>query len=104
VSNLLFILIAIIIEVCGDACIRIGLRGHRLGAFLIGAALVIGYGMVISLPKWSFSRTMGIYIAVFFIVSQIVARVMLHEHVRPPTIVGGMLIVAGGLVILLWRA
>jgi small multidrug resistance family-3 protein len=69
----------------------------------MGAILVICYGMTISLPNWSFSRTMGVYIALFFMISQIVARLMLRESIRPPTIVGGLLIVCGGLVILLWR-
>jgi len=102
-TNLLLILIAIMLEVCGDASIRIGLRGHKTGSFLIGAALVVCYGMVISLPNWSFGRTMGIYISVFLIVSQIVARWMLHENLRLPTVVGGLLIISGGLVILIWR-
>jgi small multidrug resistance family-3 protein len=103
VLNLAFLLIAIILEVCGDASIRIGLRGRKPAAFLVGGALVISYGVVISFPKWSFGRTMGIYIAMFFLVSQGVSVVMLHDAVRLPTVVGGILIVAGGLIILLWR-
>lgn len=46
---------------------------------------------------------MGVYIAMFFIVSQIIAWTLLKESMRAPTVVGGMLIVSGGLVILLWR-
>jgi drug/metabolite transporter superfamily protein YnfA len=103
VINLVLLLGAIILEVCGDASIRIGLRGGKPIWFLAGAVLVICYGSVISFPNWSFSRTMGVYIAMFFLVSQVVSRVMLHESVRLPTIVGGVLIVSGGLVILLWR-
>jgi len=101
--NLFLLLMTVILEVCGDASIRIGLRGGKPASFLMGALLVICYGITISLPKWNFSRTMGVYIAIFFIVSQIVAMVMLREHLRLPVIVGGLLIVSGGLVILLWR-
>lgn len=103
VINLIYLLIAIVFEVCGDASIRIGLRGRRPAAFLVGAGLVICYGIIISFPKWNFSRTMGVYIAMFFIISQIVSRLMLHEAVKLPTVVGGLLIVAGGMVILFWR-
>jgi small multidrug resistance family-3 protein len=101
--NLLLLTIAISFEVCGDAAIRIGLRGGKPAAFLCGAILVICYGTVISFPKWSFSRTMGVYIALFFIISQVISRVMLREHVKLPTIVGGVLIISGGLIILLWK-
>lgn len=52
VINLVYLLIAIVFEVCGDASIRIGLRGRRPASFVIGAVLVICYG-IISFPKWS---------------------------------------------------
>ena len=101
--NLILLLMAIVLEVCGDASIRVGLRGGRPVLFLVGAALVICYGTMISFPNWSFGRTMGVYIAMFFIVSQIVARFTLGESVTVPILVGGSLIISGGLVILLWR-
>ena len=53
VINLVYLLIAIVFEVCGDASIRIGLRGRRPASFVMGAVLVICYGIIISFPKWS---------------------------------------------------
>jgi drug/metabolite transporter superfamily protein YnfA len=103
VTNLLFLVLAITMEICGDASIRIGLRGHKPLSFIVGAALVICYGITVSFPTWNFSRTMGVYIAVFFIISQIIARLMLHESIRLPVIVGGIFILSGGLIILCWR-
>ena len=101
--NLLVLLTAIVLEICGDASIRIALRSGRWWLFVFGAALVITYGTLVSFPRWTFSRTMGVYIAIFFLVSQTVAMVMLHEQIKLPAIVGGTLIVSGGLVILLWN-
>ena len=103
VLNLLFILTAIVLELCGDAAVRISLRSNRWLLFGFGAVLLIAYGSIISFPKWTFSRTMGVYIAVFFLVSQCVASLVLHEQIRLPAMVGGVLIVAGGLVILFWN-
>ncbi len=103
VLNLLFLLIAITLEVYGDASIRIALRSGRPLLFLLGAALVICYGMTVSLPNWNFSRTMGVYIAMFFVISQVVAHFTLKEHLTLPVLVGGGLIVSGGLTILFWR-
>ena len=102
-SNLLILLTAIVLELCGDASIRISLRSGRWWLFVSGAALLISYGTLVSFPDWTFSRTMGVYIAIFFIVSQIVAVVLLREQIKLPTLVGGTMIVSGGLVILLWK-
>jgi small multidrug resistance family-3 protein len=101
--NLLILLTAIVLELCGDASIRIALRSSRGWLFGFGAALLISYGTLVSFPNWTFSRTMGVYIAIFFIVSQVVAVVILREQIKPPAIVGGAMIVSGGLVILLWN-
>jgi drug/metabolite transporter superfamily protein YnfA len=101
--NLLILLTAIVLEICGDASIRIALRSSRWRLFAFGAALLIIYGTLVSFPNWTFSRTMGVYIAIFFLVSQVVAVVLLHEQIKLPAIVGGALIVSGGLVILCWN-
>ena len=103
VYNLLLLLLAIVLEICGDASIRVALRGGRVPLFLFGTVLLVCYGTLVSFPNWTFSRTMGVYIAIFFIVSQIVAALVLREHIRLPAILGGILIVSGGMVILLWK-
>lgn len=103
VYNLLLLLLAIVLELCGDASVRVALRGRKLPLFLLGAVLLICYGTLVSFPNWTFSRTMGVYIAIFFIVSQVVAVLLLRERIQPATMVGGLLIVSGGLVILLWN-
>ena len=68
-----------------------------------GALVLFGYGLTVNSPGWTFGRMLGVYIAVFFLISQLLAHLVYHEHVKPPTIVGGALIVAGGLVIAFWR-
>jgi drug/metabolite transporter superfamily protein YnfA len=102
--NLLLLLSAIVLEICGDASIRVSLRSGKIPLFLFGSVLLIAYGSLVSFPNWTFSRTMGVYIAIFFIVSQLVAVLVLHEKINLPAIVGGLLIVSGGVVILVWMA
>jgi small multidrug resistance family-3 protein len=46
---------------------------------------------------------MGVYISIFFVVSQAIAIIAFHEKPKMPILVGGALIVAGGLVISLWK-
>jgi small multidrug resistance family-3 protein len=42
---------------------------------------------------------MGIYIAVFFVVSQVLSLAIFGERPSPSLVLGGALVVAGGLVI-----
>lgn len=90
-----------LLEAGGDAGMRAGLHGKRLG-FVFGALLLVSYGLVVNLPKWEFGRLLGVYIAVFFVISQILAIVAFHEKLKLPTLVGGALIVAGGMVLTFW--
>ncbi len=102
-TNLLILVAAIVLELCGDASVRVALRSGRWWLFVLGAGLLISYGTLVSFPTWTFSRTMGVYIAIFFCVSQAVAVVLLKEQIQLPAMVGGGFIVAGGLIILLWN-
>src|SRR5436305_1767761 len=99
----MFLILAAVLEVGGDALVRWGLKGGRWYGLALGAAVLFAYGLGVNLPKWDFGRLMGVYIAVFFVVAQVVAVLFFKERVPLPTIVGGALIVAGGILITLWR-
>lgn len=90
-------------EVVGDLGMRLGLGGRPWG-YALGALLLAAYGLIVNQPALAFGRLLGLYIAVFFVVSQLVALVALGE--RPPAslLLGGALIIAGGLVIHFGRA
>jgi len=99
----ILLVLAAALEVGGDALVRWGLKGSRPIGLLLGAVVLFGYGLSVNLPKWDFGRLMGVYIAVFFVVAQIVAVVFFRERIPMPTLVGGALIVTGGLLISVWR-
>jgi multidrug transporter EmrE-like cation transporter len=103
----MFLALAALLEVGGDACVRWGLKSDRLSGRCIGLALgavvLFGYGLSVNLPKWDFGRLMGVYIAAFFIVAQAAAVIFFNERLHSPTIVGGLLIIAGGVVMTVWR-
>lgn len=96
------LILAALLESGGDALIRFGLRNGRW-ALLVGAGALVVYGFVVNLTRWDFSRLMGVYIALFFVVSQTIAVVAFRERVQTPTLVGGALIVTGGLVLTFWH-
>ncbi len=91
---------AAILEVGGDALIRFGLASAR-GWIVAGAAALTTYGIVVNQGSLDFGRLMGAYIAVFFVVSQFIAIAFFHQPPTRATLVGGALVVAGGLVMML---
>ena len=101
-----FLLIATSLEVTGDALVRLGLGQHaialRLLLFVIGAALLFGYGLSLNLAPLEFRRVVGLYIATLFVVWQVVNFVVFKTAPNGPILLGGALIVTGGLVVSFW--
>ena len=91
---------AALLEVGGDALIRRGLQ-HRPWFLLLGATSLVAYGVLVNQGSLGFGRLLGLYIAVFFAVSQIVAVLMFQDVLSWQTMVGGSLIMAGGCVLLM---
>jgi len=99
--------LAAFLEVFGDACFSSGLH-HSTGAtrvswFLAGTAVLASYGVFVNLPQWDFGKLLGVYVALFFVVAQIVAKLRFQQTPTLPIYTGGALIVAGGLVITFWK-
>ena len=96
------LIVSALLEVGGDAGMRAGLQGKPAG-FAVGALLLISYGLVVNLTKLDFSKLMGIYIALFFVVSQILAILVFKEKIHTSIVLGGALIVVGGCIMTFWR-
>ncbi len=104
-----FLIAATVVEVSGDAVVRIALYNHpgltaaRIGLFLLGAALVFGYSTFLNLAPLEFREVVGLYIATLFIVWQIVNFAFFRTLPTVPILIGGALIVAGGAVVSFWH-
>ena len=99
-KTLAILVLAAALEVGGDALVRIGLRsfGYPLAA---GALVLFAYGILVNQSGVDFNRLMGIYIAVFFVVSQLISFIMFKQVPDDRILLGGGFIVTGGLLILL---
>jgi small multidrug resistance family-3 protein len=95
----LVFLAAAVLEVGGDAAIRRGLRGSGPAWIALGCVALGTYGVVVNLVPWEFSRLLGVYVAVFALVSVLFGRFVFREAVPPSTWAGIAIIVLGGLVI-----
>ena len=73
--------------------------------FLASGVMVLGlYGFTLNIPHWDFGKLLGIYVVMFFLVAQVLAKVRFNQAPTAPIYLGGALIVAGGLVIGFWRS
>ncbi len=66
--------------------------------FVAGAAILFGYGVVVNTPDWDFGKLLGLYVVFFFIVAQLISWIVFHQRPSMATILGGILIAAGGVV------
>jgi small multidrug resistance family-3 protein len=110
IHPIFFLLVATVLEVGGDAVLRIALYDHagtgavRIGIFAGGTALLLGYGTFLNLAPLEFRQVVGLYIATLFVVWQFINFLVFRTAPTPPILAGGALIVAGGLVATFWKS
>jgi drug/metabolite transporter superfamily protein YnfA len=94
------LVLAAALEMGGDAAIRAGLVRGTAPLVAFGAALLVAYGFTVNADRTiDFGRLIGAYVAVLFVVSQLLALVVFGERPSPALLAGGALIVAGGIVV-----
>ena len=107
VKIFLFLIAATTLETFGGAIVRIGIGQTawlpRSALFLAGAVLLFGYGLSLIRAPIEFNRVVGLYIAMLFVVWQLVNLIVLRSPPGVPVLFGGLLIVAGGLVVTFWE-
>jgi drug/metabolite transporter superfamily protein YnfA len=96
---LIIFIAAALLEVGGDAVVRQGLRSQKWALILVGCVMLGVYGVVVNTVKWDFSKLLGVYVAVFAVISVLVGRFWFQETVPTSTWIGLAIIVAGGMVI-----
>ena len=92
-------LVAAVLEVGGDALIRLGMRGRGIVFILLGCIALGVYGVTVNQVRWEFSKLLGVYVGVFAVVSVSFGRILFDERIPPTTFVGLLLVVLGGLII-----
>lgn len=91
--------LAAVMEVCGDAVIRKGMRGGGIWFTAAGFLVLGAYGIVVNTVRWDFSKLLGVYVCFFALVSILAGRFALKENVPLSTWLGLALIILGGLLI-----
>jgi len=106
-TSMLLLFIAAVLESGGDALMRSGLHNRtmtqRCGFFLAGGLILTAYGYIVYAPPWQFGRLLGVYVTIFFLVTQSIAWLAFGEKPSSSVVLGGVLIIAGGLVVSVGR-
>jgi hypothetical protein len=106
-GTLSLLALAAFFEAFGDSLFQSGI--HRSGGlpsglfFASGAVFLALYGFTVNIPRWDFGQLLGIYVVLFFLLAQVLAKVRFHQAPTAPIYVGGTLIATGGLIIAFWR-
>jgi small multidrug resistance family-3 protein len=104
---ILFLCIAAFLEALGDSLFQTAFyRQSGMGRWItigLGGMVLAAYGASVNLPRWDFGRLLGVYVAAFFVVAQILNRVRFGQAPTPAIWAGGALVVSGGLVMALVR-
>jgi small multidrug resistance family-3 protein len=107
IHPIVLLVIATLLEVSGDAVVRMAIYNHvglaRLALFFSGAALLFGYGSFLNLTPLDFGRVVGLYIATLFVVWQVINFIAFRTTPGLGIWVGGALIIAGGAVVTYWK-
>jgi len=108
IHPVMFVLVATIFEVAGDAIIRKCIYEYsgtaRVIFFMIGAAFLFLYGFTLNLAPVEFKQIVGIYIATLFIVWQVGNYIAFKTLPNVSILIGGALIVTGGLIVTFWES
>ena len=107
-STAIFVLFcAALLEAGGDAIVRVALHTsagwQRILLFTVSAAVLFSYGWVVNAPAWDFGKLLGVYVVLFFLVAQLLAKLRFNQSPTLPIYVGGSLITTGGIIIAFWR-
>jgi hypothetical protein len=100
--------IAALLEAWGDSFFQAGFYRSsgftRILMLVAGTAVLALYGTTVNVPRWDFGKLLGVYVALFFLAAQLLAKFRFGQAPTPPIYVGGALIVTGGLVVAFWKS
>ena len=101
------LILAALLEVFGDSLFQSGIYRSegtaRVLFFVSGSVVLVLYGFTVNSPPWDFGRLLGVYVVVFFLVAQVLAKIRFNQSPTMPIYVGGTLITTGGIIIAFWR-
>lgn len=89
----LVLILAAYLEVQGDACFQSALYHssgtERIGWIATGMLVLVSYSLLLNSSRVDFGRLLGMYVVLFFLVAQLIAKVQFHQSPTKAIYVGG---------------
>jgi drug/metabolite transporter superfamily protein YnfA len=105
--SMVLLLLAAVLEAGGDAFMRSGIHSPTMARrslfFLVGGLVLTAYSYTVNAPPWNFGRLLGVYVACFFVVAQVIAWLAFAQKPSTSVLLGGLFIIAGGLIVSLGK-
>jgi hypothetical protein len=79
------------------------LGSEQVGWFALGTVSLVCYSLFLNSSRIDFGKLLGIYVVLFFLVAQIVAKLQFDQSPSKPIYAGGTLVVIGGLIMAFWK-
>ncbi|WP_109488216.1 hypothetical protein [Occallatibacter savannae] len=102
------LIVAAFLEAWGDSFFQSAFYrsagASRVIAICSGALVLALYGSTVNLPRWDFGKLLGVYVVLFFLAAQLLAKIRFGQSPTMPIYAGGSLIVIGGFVVAFWKA
>lgn len=70
---------------------------------LAGGAVFCCYDLMLNLAPLDWGRLIGAYVTVFFAAAQVIHLVVIRTAPTVPIVIGGLFILAAGMIITLWQ-
>jgi|ERR1022692_1276037 drug/metabolite transporter (DMT)-like permease len=77
---------------------------ERVSLFALSAIILFAYGWTVNALPWDFGKLIGVYVVFFFLTAQLISWLIFKQVPSIVVMTGGILIVAGGIVIERLRA
>jgi small multidrug resistance family-3 protein len=102
------LIVAAFLEAWGDSFFQAAFYRSqgvtRVLMIFTGAVVLALYGSTVNFPRWDFGKLLGIYVVLFFLAAQLLAKMRFGQTPTPPIYVGGAFIVLGGAIMAFWKA
>jgi small multidrug resistance family-3 protein len=99
----LILMLAAMLEAGGDAIMRVALHktlpSQKALLFALAGLVLFAYGWTVNSPPWDFGRLLGLYVVFFFLTAQAISWIIFKQIPSLAVFVGGVFIVAGGVII-----
>jgi drug/metabolite transporter (DMT)-like permease len=102
-TAILILLLAAMLEASGDAIMRAGLHKtllwQKICLFSLAGLVLFAYGWTVNSPPWDFGKLLGLYVVFFFLTAQAISWLFFRQVPSFSVVLGGMFIIAGGVII-----